>query len=253
MRSLSSIIKGERIRNQSIIDFSIRQVEWSIEENDVHKVAEENEENIEEDITCYKEKRLKEIQELIDAKLAQADEQINEMLSDAITKAKAIEKEAKQLKNDMLFELTEEKQKILDQAYKQAEGIIVEAYKEKDELIMNTEEELVDTLLLLLNHIISEEMHYQTDWLKCLVRKMLRKDEILGDVKVIISPILYDRLPEEERVAVEVLQKGLVVETKDNLNETTCIIECSQGSIVYDVTQGLERVINDTRILMSTK
>ena len=31
------------------------------------------------------------------------------------------------------------------------------------------------------------------------------------------------------------------------------MIEFNQGSIVYDISQGLERVINDTRILMNAK
>ncbi len=252
MRSLSSIIKGERIRTQGIIDFSTRQVEWSTEGNDVHTVTEEINKDIEE-MSNYKEKQLKEVQEIVDAKLAQANKQVNQILFEAKTKAKAIEEAAEELKNNLLSKALEEKEEILQDAHRQAEEIRADAYKEKNELIMGTEEELVNMLMALLNHIISEEMQYQTEWLKCLVRKMLSKDEILGEVKVIISPILFNRLSEEEIVVIEGIQKGLTIETKDNLNETTCIIEYNQGTIVYDVTQGLERVIKDTRILLNTK
>ena len=56
MRSLSSIIKGERIRTQGIIDFSTRQVEWSTEENEVHKVKEDtNKDDWEKLLKLYKD------------------------------------------------------------------------------------------------------------------------------------------------------------------------------------------------------
>ena len=253
MRSLSSIIKGERIRTQSIIDFSTRQIDVLAEEDYINETIDQSSFDEKEQLESIQEKQLKEIQELIDAKLEEADNQVRQMLSEAIQKSQAIEEEAKQLKTHMLFEMTKEKEEVLEEARKQAELILANAHKEKEELIMSTEGELVETLITLLNHIISEEMNYQVDWVKYLVRKMLSKEEILGKVKVIISPILYTRLSEKEIDAIKGIRKDLEIETRDNLNETTCMIEFNQGSIVYDISQGLERVINDTRILMNAK
>lgn len=253
MRSLSSIIKGERIRTQSIIDFSTRQIDVLAEEDYINETTDQSSFDEKEQLESIQEKQLKEIQELIDAKLEEADNQVRQMLSEAIQKSQAIEEEAKQLKTHMLFEMTKEKEEVLEEARKQAEHILANAHKEKEELIMSTEGELVETLITLLNHIISEEMNYQVDWVKYLVRKMLSKEEILGKVKVIISPILYARLSEKEFDAIKGIRKDLEIETRDNLNETTCMIEFNQGSIVYDISQGLERVINDTRILMNAK
>lgn len=253
MRSLSSIIKGERIRTQSIIDFSTRQIDVLAEEDYINETINQSSFDEKEQLESIQEKQLKEIQELIDAKLEEADNQVRQMLSEAIQKSQAIEEEAKQLKTHMLFEMTKEKEEVLEEARKQAELILANAHKEKEELIMSTEGELVETLITLLNHIISEEMNYQVDWVKYLVRKMLSKEEILGKVKVIISPILYTRLSEKEIDAIKGIRKDLEIETRDNLNETTCMIEFNQGSIVYDISQGLERVINDTRILMNAK
>ncbi len=253
MRSLSSIIKGERIRTQSIIDFSTRQIDVLAEEDYINETIDQSSFDEKEQLESIQEKQLKEIQELIDAKLEEADNQVRQMLSEAIQKSQAIEEEAKQLKTHMLFEMTKEKEEVLEEARKQAELILANAHKEKEELIMSTEGELVETLITLLNHIISEEMNYQVDWVKYLVRKILSKEEILGKVKVIISPILYTRLSEKEIDAIKGIRKDLEIETRDNLNETTCMIEFNQGSIVYDISQGLERVINDTRILMNAK
>ncbi len=253
MRSLSSIIKGERIRAQSIIDFSSRQLERPTEEEYIKETVEQLSFEEKEQLVDFKEEKLREIQKLVDAKLEEADHQVRQMLLEAVQKSQAIEEEAKQVKTQMLFEMEQEKARILEEAQRQAELIIAKAHEEKEELIMSTEGELVETLIALLNHIISEEMNYQVDWVKCLVRKMLNKEDISGKVKVIISPILYARLSENELEAIKDISKDLVVETRDNLNETTCMIEFNQGSIVYDIAQGLERVINDTRILMNTK
>lgn len=253
MRSLSSIIKGERIRTHSVIDFSTRQVEKSIQEKYIKETTEQINFQQEEQLIDFKEEKLKEVQKVVDEKLKEADFKVRQMLLEAVEKANTLQEEANQLKTQILFEIEEQKAVILEEAQQKAERIIAGAYEEKKEIIKNTEDELVETLIGLLNHIISEEMNYHSDWVKCLVRKMLNKEGISGRIKVIISPILYTRLSENELQAIEAISKDLIVETREQINETTCIIEFNQGSIVYDIAQGLERVIKDIRMLMNTK
>ena len=87
MRSLSSIIKSERIRTQSIIDFSTRQIDVLAEEDYINETIDQSSFDEKEQLETIQEKQLKEIQELIDAKLEEADNQVRQMLSEAIQKS----------------------------------------------------------------------------------------------------------------------------------------------------------------------
>ena len=253
MKSLSSIIKGERIRTQSIIDFSSRQMEKNTQDKYIKETTEQIDFSEEKRLIDFEKEKLKEVQKIIDAKLQEADSKVRQMLLEAAQKANALQEEAEQLKTQLLFEIEQHKVTILEEAHQKAEHIVAKAYEEKEEIISRTENELVETLITLLNHIISEEMNYSSEWIKCLIRKMLNKEDISGGIKVIISPILYTRLSEDELQAIKAISKDLIVETKEQMSETTCLIEFNQGSIVYDVTQGLQRVIKDIRMLMNTK
>lgn len=274
---MSSIIKSQKIRSESIIDFSSRIVIESnnaiaseIESDEIEQFNEvdltvdssDNEEKVEyleekfrtkEEIQKYKRKQLHEIQELIDLKLREADEQISRKYAELVLKTKNEEEEIDNVKKAVLFEAEVEKQKILSDALVEAESIKQEAINEKNELLASTEDEMVNTISYLVENIISNELKYNTRWLKLLVKKMIHKDNLVGDIIIRVSPVLYEKLTEEQLNQIKSLKDGVEIIQDELVDETMCIVACEQGTIQYDVNEGLQRVLQDIRILLESK
>lgn len=275
---MSSIIKKQKIRSESIIDFSCRhliesdseplsfEVENGLneEESDVNIVDEsvneaESMEYLEEkfrtkdEIQKYKRKQLHEIQELIDLKLREADEQISRKYAELVLRTKDEEDETNNIKKAILFEAEVEKQKILSEALSEAENIKKQAIEDKKELLVSSEDEIVNTIAHLVENIISNELKYDTRWLKLLVKKMIYKDNLIGEVSVRISPLVYETLSEQDVSQIENLKDGVRIIQDELVNETMCIVDCEQGTINYDVSEGLKRVLQDIRILLESK
>ena len=283
---MSSIIKSQRVRNESVIDFSARQITEldDLQEDELEVVSGallknetdlsttdhnegelgttnsnseveqlEDDYRTKEDIQKYKRKQLHEIQELIDLKLREADENINRMHTEMVLKTKKEQVELENTKKAILFEAEVGKQKILDDAKKQADIIIEKAIEEKRDLLINSEDEMVKTIAYLVETIVSDELNYETRWIKMLIKKMLYKDELIGEISIKISPNLYSRLSDTEIDAILTLKDCVKITQDEMINETSCIISCEQGIIKYDVSDGIKRVLQDVRILLETK
>lgn len=274
---MSSIIKSQKIRNESIIDFSSRlaiesdlidpdfeegdsiieqfdQVESDRESVSEAEVIAHQEERLrtKEEIGEYRQKQLREIQELIDLKLKEADEKIDRQYAELVLKTKSEEENINNIKTGILFEAELEKQKILTEALEEAENIKEEAIQQKKELLASTEDEVIKTVEYMVESIISDELKYDTRWLKILVKKMIYKDNLEGEINVRISPKLYERLSNEYVSQIKDLRDGIEVIQDESVSETACIVTCEQGTINYDVSEGLQRVLQDIRILLES-
>ena len=256
MRLLSNIIKGGRIRNQSIMDFSLRNTH-EVEGEEIEEIKDELFESKQEgkhsETLEMKQRQLQEIEHIINEKISDANQKAEQIIAAALERAQYIESDAQTRKNDMIFEMNQEKEGLLAKAKEKAEQIQLEAYEEKKAILASTEEEVTQTMIILLQHIIGEELNYHTDWVSCLVKKMLSDQDTDEKVKVILSPSLFERLPKAQKEAITQIKKQVVLETCEALNDTTCMVETSHGSIRYDVQEGLERVISDIRILQNVK
>lgn len=242
MRSLSSIIKSQRIARETIINLGITQMPKVLVE----------EETIDKEV-CEKER---------EALLKQAKLEAAQILAEAQDDAKRIIEQANQQVSQMhldsekiCLELQEEVKlkvaSIQEDAKRESENLINEAYHEKEAILRGVEPEIVNLVQQLVSHIVQEELVAHTEWIMLLLKKARQKEHIRERVELIINPTLAQRLSEKEREAIQSFGEGVTLNIDESLNDTSCAIKTSHGSMVYDVKQGLEKVLKELSILQS--
>ncbi|WP_054738610.1 FliH/SctL family protein [Cellulosilyticum ruminicola] len=270
---MSSIIKGERIRNQSIINLSERfkaiHIEYEkaeiedeaferinhttigVAQNEVLATIVDNTETVATHLLQQNvpDEIIEEAQQMAAQILADAKQRAEEILSEALAKAQGIKEDTRAKQTQLLYETQEKMQSMLEEAHQEAKIIKRQAHEEKEELIRSSEKELTEVLQKLLGHIVSEELFDNTDWLACLVHKMLQECPTKEEIIVCVSPETYEKLSEEVKTNIIASGDKIKLEVKNNVSNTACIVETKQGNIVYDVMKGLERVISQIKIL----
>ncbi len=260
---MSNIIKSGRVRSQSILDLSNRaipQVEILCEELEVESHCEELEvETVTEPILNSeasnletireKENELKVLESQIQERLADADNKIEVMLTEAVEKAEAIKKEARDQQTKVIADAYQKQEEILKQAEEEAQNIRRIALDEKKSMLNAVEGEVVEVIITLLQHIISEEMTGHIEWLKLVVRRLLLEEEISEEVTLLVSSHTMTLLEKEKEQFIASLSKLAAIEVNEALNDTTCILVTSQGNIEYDISEGLRKVVSELRIL----
>ena len=252
MRSLSNIIKSARIRSQSFLDLSQRLASESLKDDGMH-YSEENQPISMDDETLDLIHKRKEELDLIEKEIQQkfqdADKKVEEMLAEAALKQQNMEEEAKDKEAKMLAEAHEKQNEVIEHAKKEADGIIEAAHAEKKALLQSVEGEVVETLITILQHIISEELSENVEWLRLVVRKMLHKEQFVEAIKLVVSPNCLQLIEKDKEHFFEGIPKEIVIESSDALNDTSCILETNQGNIEYDVNNGLNKMISEIKLL----
>lgn len=253
MRSLSNIIKSGRIRSQSYLDLSQRLVgtNQKLFADEIEQ-AESEMVNSDDDLIELIGKRREElsrIEEEIQKKLKDADNKVETLLSDAASKCELMERKIKDKESEVLAKAHRSSEEMIQQAEVEASQIIEAAQAEKRSLLQSTEGEVVEILITLLKHIISEEMNENVEWLRLVVRKMLMQDQSSDTFKLVVSPYCLQLIEKDQKHFLEGLSKVTTIESNETLNDTSCILETNQGNIEYDVSYGLEKIISEIRIL----
>ena len=256
MRSLSSIIKGGRTRDQGVFDFSVRVPQKVVVEEVYEDVISQDEDmstmhHITSKIIEEKKAELEALEQQIACRMAEADQKVDEILAEAYAKAHALEEEAKVQKTAILSAAYEKEKEVLTSAEAELERIKNEGLQEKAEMLGQVEGEVVETMISLISHIISDELTYNKDWLLLVVRKMLRRQDIEGDTILFVSPKCYEALEGHKEEILQDIRKLSEIKIDESLNDSSCILVTSEGNIEYDVRHGLEKVISELRILKS--
>lgn len=253
MRSLSNIIKSGRIRSQSFLDLSQRQLSEMIAretyESDLSLNVNSKETDVTTELIHKRKEELSLLEEEIQRKREEANRKIEEILSEAYSKSDLLLNEAAEEKNKVLQEAHQRQAEIIQLAEDEANQIKSSAEKEKQALLESVEDEVVDTMITLLQHLISEELQHNVAWLKLVVRKMLLNDLTTESFKLLVSPHNMTLIEQNQTSFKEGISKVTNIECDETLNDTTCILETSQGKIEYDVSQGLEKMITEIRML----
>ena len=253
MRSLSNIIKSGRIRSQSFLDLSQRQLSEMIVretyESDLSLNVNSKETDVTTELIHKRKEELYLLEEEIQRKREEANRKIEEILSEAYSKSDLLLNEAAEEKNKVLQEAHQRQAEIIQLAEDEANQIKSSAEKEKQALLESVEDEVVDTMITLLQHLISEELQHNVAWLKLVVRKMLLNDLTTESFKLLVSPHNMILIEQNQTSFKEGISKVTNIECDETLNDTTCILETSQGKIEYDVSQGLEKMITEIRML----
>lgn len=238
---LSNIIKGGRISSQTMIDLGKRLK--SSEE--VESIGLQTEDSNQEARKIYAEAL-----QLKKSILKEAEQEA--LLLVATAKATALEevKQAKKESEQILIHAKEESEKIILKAKEEMQKMIQEAQEEKKSILMSLEPEIATVIATLIQHIVHENVLQSTHWVERLVHKILMKEDLSEDVVLKISPLLYERLTQEELQRIKALKVS--IDTKEGMKETSIVLETSQGAIEYDVSEGVKEVVRQIEILQNT-
>ena len=251
MRSLSNIIKSGRIRSQIPLDLSQRLTSKPAQNNSINE-DEKNQSTIDDEtleLIHKREEKLELIEKEIQKKLEDADKKVEEMMSEAILKRQSMENEIKDKETRILAEMHQKQAEVIQLAKKEADEIIEAAHAKKEALLEAVEDEVVETMITILQHIISEELRGNVEWLRLVVRKMLHKEQFVEAIKLVVSPNCLRLIEEDKEHFLEDIPKDIIIESSDLLNDTSCILETNQGNIEYDVNNGLNRMISEIKLL----
>lgn len=255
MRSLSNIIKGGRIRSHSLLDFSQRPVldmaQRGYKQTLNMDIEISNRDDETTELIHKRKEELSLLEEEIQKKREEAYDEVNAILSEAHQKSEVLLNSAKEQEEKILKEAHQKQAEIIQLAHDEAEQIKVSANKEKQALLESVEDEIVHTMITMLKHIISEELNANVAWLKLIVRKMITSDPTSDTFKLYVSPKNMQLINQEYACFMEGISKVTEIKSEETLNDTSCILETSQGNIEYDVSQGVEKMITEIRILKS--
>lgn len=251
---MSNIIKSGRIRSRSILDLSNRvipQLESICNEVEIETEAESilNDEASNLEIISQKENELKALEGLLQEKLVEADHEANRMISDATEKAQIIEKNVRDKETEIIADAYHKQEEILRQAKEEAMTIRKSASDEKNSMLEAIEDEVVEVIITLLKHIISEEVTGHAEWLKLVVRRLLLQEKISEEATLLVSSNTMAQLESDRDELVASLSKLSAIEVSESLNDTTCVLVTNQGNIEYDINEGLRKVVSELRIL----
>ncbi len=271
---MSSIIKGERIRNQSVINLSERfkaiHIEYekdtvedegldtrahiyeaTHETDDLYEQSSSKEHMTNPLVTSYEECEaiINEANENAQRIVEEAKQRAEEILSGALAKAEEIKEETRAQQTQLLYETRSKSEQMIEEVNEEVKVIKKQAEEEKAALIMSSETELVNLLQKLLGHIISEELFENTQWLLCMVRKMLQGCQTKDEIRICVAQSVFEKLTENKKEEIQALGEHITIEIRNSLNETTCIVETKLGNISYDVMTGMERVISEIKTL----
>ena len=200
-----------------------------------------------------KEEELRLLEESLQNKLTLAHTEAEAILAQASKKSQEIEEEAYRLKEKIIQEAYDQQMIIHQQADEAVKEIRKSALDEKEQMLASVEDDVVEVMITLLQHIISEEMNGHIDWLRFVVKRLLRQEEIDDAVTLLVSPHTMEWLEKERESFIEAFSKLAAIEVKDTLNDTTCVLVTNQGNIEYDIAEGLNNVIKELRILKGLK
>lgn len=165
-------------------------------------------------------------------------------LGDKIEEEHIIQKEELQREHNEIIQSAEEKAtEILKKATEEREQILKAAHEEKQKLLESIELETAKTISKIVEHIVGNEIYENTNWIRCFVKKVLRNENIIEDIKVIVSEKNYKAL--QGSMSSRIGQRNIFIESSEDIADDICIVETSNGSIEYNISNTLDQVLNE--------
>lgn len=245
MRLLSSIIKSGRIAQETVIDLQERLVSHTTAITK-QVLKKNNEEDDEEDSESTI--HAKAVQERVEM-LQSTKEEISMLLAEAKAKANILLEETTLKAEKLIEEANAKALEVMEQAKRQALHIQEEALLEKENYLKEAEPEIVEVIQKLVGHIVHEKIGEHTQWVLLLVKKMIEKEKIVEPTTLYLSEKLYSKITRKYEEAFAQLKVNLKQDT--SLTDKACVLETSQGSISYDIDEGLKSVLEEIKILQN--
>lgn len=250
-RSLSNIIKGQRVRSESIYQIK-------------SPAPKEKTKDLVTDTSGQKE-AMKNQMEKIESKA-------NRLKEEAIEEGKAkaallIQEGQEQIKRESALALEQAKEEGYMAGYNEgkleadsliAEGkqILSEAKIEKNQLLARAEPEVVEMIIKICQKLIDQEIKFNKDTILVLIKKTLgqiRSDTL--DVNIKVSPDNYDYVVENEALIIEEFNtpEKILILKDSKIAKGACIIETPFGSIESNINEAFSEIKKQMRLIYKQK
>lgn len=247
---MSSIIKSGHIKQGSIINLQERIQPTYINEPEL--IQDDSNEDVQaielEPKINYNELLETALKQKEDI-LIQAKQEAEEIIARSYEKIRDTEEQEVKRIEQMCQEAKEQAEGIIQDAKEKEQQIIESAYSEKRKILEQVAPEVTEVIKMLVSHILYEEVAKGNQWISYVVKKMILKEELLGDLVVYLSPSVLERITPEEYKEFESIKNQITLEADESLNDMTCMVETAEGSILYDLSEGIDKIIKDLTAL----
>lgn len=240
MRLLSSIIKQGRILQETTIRVGLHTEEPTRVQSGVEEmlVAEKEQINL----------LIQEAHENANSKIEEAKVQAKEILKQALDENEMIKTQLEETIKQSQIACQDECGRLIEVAKGEAMSIVEQAQIERAQLLESAEPEMVEIIEQLLTRIIGDQIT-STKWIEVLVKKMILKEDLTGDITIYVASSYTDEECSAIETKIKQIHTTVNVKEKEDLKQTTCIVETALGSIQYDVADGLEQVLREIHTL----
>ncbi|MGL4343736.1 MAG: FliH/SctL family protein [Cellulosilyticaceae bacterium] len=239
---MSSIIKSHRILQETVIDLGKQKVPAII-------VQQEEVRSIESDVdtTAIYEQAQAEAMQIVAQARSKADELLQEANQTIQEQHQQAYQEIQMQKDQMEITL----QQMQQQTKEEVGQIMAQAYEQKEDIILQAEPEVIKLVQRLVTHIVHEEVTKNTDWVRLVLDRIRQEESLREPIELLIHPQIYEQITQQEKERIEKMGEGVRLHHDETITPTTCMIQTTHGQIVYDIEQGLARVLKELEILES--
>lgn len=253
MRSLSSIIKGQRVRRESTLKIESLGMKVAPEDGGSELTTEEKEE---------------EVNSQLEQKRAKAKNKVDAMIEEAKARAeKMIEAARKKTEKDSLAALESAQEQGYSIGYtkgydegalksqsliEEAQQIVTDANTKKQQLLDQAEPEAIEMIIAITKKLISAELEFNPETIFALIRKALGGNKYdTSEINIKVSPEQYAYVLEnKDLIVADYANPGDVEIHQDaDLPQGACIIETPFGSIECNIQDQFTEVKKQMRLI----
>ncbi len=254
-RSLSSIIKGRRIRSESTLE-----IEGQVKPTSAEEIIDQ--------LMNDKEDQKVNIEQKLHNANSQAERLIQAATEEARAKATMIIKEGQdRIKMESFIALEKANEKGYTSGYEkgqlEAQGlvhegkrIVVAAKEQQQEALDELEPAIIELVLKICGKLIDEEVNYNKDTILILIRKTLQKvGSDTSDITIKVSESDYPYVMENKELIMGNTSKSEKIKIVEDLDlkRGSCIIETEFGSIECNVDEAFLEIKKQMRLLANKK
>lgn len=247
---MSSIIKRDYIKQGSIINLQERiQFTYTNELGSIEAEPNGNIQEIESEPEIKYEKLYEQAIKQKEEILIQAKREAGEIMANAYEEIRITREEELKKIEQRIQEAKEQAENMIQTAKIEEAQIIETAYNQKQEMLEQATPEVVEVIKMLVSHVLHEEVAKGNQWISYVVKKMIFKEKLLDDLVVYVSPHILASITTEEYKEFDSLKNQITLESDESLNNITCMVETTEGSILYDLSEGIDKIIKDLTVL----
>ncbi len=238
MRSLSNIIKYNRINDRGVICLG-EVVPKDVQEEtpEVEQMIRPEPEQAQQQLVLAEEEAAR--------MLAVAREEAGYIYQQAQSEKEALRLEAnaeiEQMKNELEATYTQRLQLLEEK--EAANEVALQALRAQ--LLVDVEDEVVTLMKQLLERIVAKQVYTDGKWLEWIVRKMLYTENVTEAITIYLGSANYH---EQKVILAEKMADfpyTLNIEEDRTLAVSMCAVQTAKGRIEYDIQEGLQQVLAD--------